>query len=112
MARFSRVVFALIQGQSVRRNHWLPDVQMFLQGDALMYQDGTMKPWRCALSWDEIAANDWELLNIVPVALQANQISTERLPLLLIEELALPRSFEQMRTQVNLQPSSFHSKAG
>lgn len=112
MARFGRVVFALIQGQSVRRDNWLPDVQMFVQGDALMYQDGAMKPWRCALSWDEIAANDWQLLNVAPIALQVHQASTERLPLLLVEELALPRSFDQIRTQFNLQPPSFRIKAG
>jgi hypothetical protein len=112
MARFDRIVSALIQGQSVRREDWLPDIRVFVHSDSLMYQHGTVKPWRCALSWDEIAATDWQLVKVVPVALQVNQTSIERPPLLLVEELALPRSFDQIRTQFYLQPPSFRSKVG
>jgi hypothetical protein len=111
MARFDKVVSALIQGQSVRRDDWLPDGRIFVESDSLMYQYGSAKPWRCALSWDEIAATDWQLLKVVPVARQVNQTSTERPPFLLVEELALPRSFDQVRTQLNLQPPSFRPKA-
>jgi len=85
---------------------------MFVQSDSLMYQYGSAKPWRCALSWDEIAATDWQLLKVTPVDRQVNQTSTGRQPLLLVEELALPRSFDQIRTQFNLQLPSFRSKAG
>jgi len=85
---------------------------MFVQNDSLMYQHGTVKPWRCALSWDEIAATDWRLVKVAPIALQVNQTSTERPPLLLVEELALPRSFGQIRAQFDLQLPSFRSKAG
>ena len=112
MAKFDKVIAALTQGQSVRRENWDPDVRMFVRSDSLMYQNGVERPWQCALSWDEIAATDWQLLKVAPVALQVNQTSTERPPLLLVEELALPRSFDQVRTQFNLQPPSFRSKAG
>jgi len=62
MAMFDLVVSALNQGHSVRREDWLPDVRMFVQNDSLMYQHGSVKPWRCALSWNEIAATDWRLV--------------------------------------------------
>ena len=111
MARFDRLVSALIHGQSVRRNDWVSDVQMFVLNGSLMYQYGTVKPWRCALSWDGIAATDWQPLNFVSGARQAAQIAAERPPLLLVEELALPRSFDQITTQFYSQPPSSSSKA-
>ena len=112
MAMFDLVVSALNQGHSVRREDWLPDVRMFVQNDSLMYQHGSVKPWRCALSWNEIAATDWRLVYIAPVVRQVNQTSTERPPLLLVEELALPRSFDQVRSHFNLQSASSRSKIG
>ena len=111
MAKFDKVITALTQGQSVRRDNWHPDVHMFVHNDSLMYQHGVVRPWRCALSWDEIAATDWQLLKIVSGARQAVQIDAERPHLLLVEELALPKSFRQVRAHYESQPLSFSSKS-
>lgn len=114
MAKFDKVIAALTQGQSVRRENWHPDVHMFVHSDSLMYQNGLVKPWRCALSWDEIAATDWQLLKAVSDAPQVQQIgiAAERPLLLLVEELALPKSFSQVRSHFDSQALSFPSKSG
>jgi len=114
MAKFDKVIAALTQGQSVRRENWDPDVRMFVRSDSLMYQNGVERPWQCALSWDEIAATDWQLLKAVSGAPQAQQIAiaAERPLLLLVEELALPKSFSQVRAHYESQPLSFPSKSG
>ena len=113
MAKFDKVVAALTQGQSVRRENWHPDVRMFVYRDSLMYQNGVEKPWRCALSWDEIAATDWQLLKAASGAQQVQQIAiaVERPLFLLVEELALPKSFSQVRSHFDAQPLSFPSKS-
>lgn len=113
MAKFDKVVAALTQGQSVRRENWHPDVRMFVYRDSLMYQNGVEKPWRCALSWDEIAATDWQLLKAASGAQQVQQIAiaVERPQFLLVEELALPKSFSQVRLHFDAQPLSFPSKS-
>lgn len=112
MTTLELIVSALTQGQSVRRENWLPDVRMFLQGNSLMHQSGSVKPRRCALSWNEIVATDWLLAKDTPVTLQVYQTPTERQPLLLVEELALPRSFDQVRWHFNLRPTTPASKTG
>jgi len=111
MAKFDKVIAALTQGQSVRRENWDPDVHMFIRSGSLMYQNGIEKPWRCALSWDEIAATDWQLIKAVFGARQVAQIAAEH-PLLLVEELALPKSFSQVRSHFDSQALSFPSKSG
>jgi len=111
MAKFDKVIAALTQGQSVRRENWDPDVHMFVRSNSLIYQNGVEKPWRCALSWDEIAAPDWQLIKAVSCARQAAQIAGEH-PLLLIEELALPKSFSQVRSHFESQALSFPLKSG
>ena len=112
MATFDLILAQLNRGQSVRRENWPPDVKMFVQGNSLMYKYGSSKPWQCALSWDEIAATDWFFLKETPFARQVLQVSTESRPLLLVEELALPRSFDQVRSHFNLQSISLPSKTG
>ena len=106
MAKFDKVIAALTQGQSVRRENWQPDVHMFVRNDSLMYQNGVTKPWQCALSWDEIAATDWQLLKAVSGARQPVEITAERPYLLLAEELALPKSFSQVRSHYESQSLS------
>jgi hypothetical protein len=112
MAKFDKVIAALTQGQSVRRENWDPDVHMFVRNDSLMYQHGVAKPWQCALSWDEIVAADWRLLKAASGAQQVQQIAiaAERPLLLLVEELALPKSFSQVRSHFDAQPLSFPLK--
>jgi len=114
MAKFDKVIAALTQGQSVRRENWDPDVHMFIRSGSLMYQNGVEKPWRCALSWDEIAATDWRLLKAESDAEQGQQIAiaAERPLLLLVEELALPKSFSQVRSHFDSQALSFSPKSG
>jgi len=111
MAKFDKVLTALTQEQSVRRENWDPDVHMFVRSDALMYQNGVEKPWRCALSWDEIAAIDWQLIKAVSSAPEEHPMTAERPLLLLVEELALPKSFGQVRAYYESQSLSFPPKS-
>ena len=71
MARFDVVLAALTLGQSVRRGEWEPIVRMFILKDLLMCQSGEGTPWVYFLSWDELTANDWELVEITSAAKQA-----------------------------------------
>ena len=114
MAKFDKVIAALTQGQNVRRENWDLDVYMFVRNGSLMYQNGVERPWRCAISWDEIVATDWRLLKAVSDAPQAQPIAiaAERPLLLLVEELALPKSFSQVRSHFESQPLSFRRKSG
>ena len=114
MAKFDKVIAALTQGQSVRRENWHPDVHMFVRNDSLMYQNGVERPWRCAISWDEIVATDWRLLKAASDAQHVQQIAiaVERPMLLLVEELALPKSFSQVRSHFDSQAHSFSPKSG
>jgi hypothetical protein len=61
MSEFSKVLLALAQGHCVQRERWEPINRLFVSGNSLMWQCGAAKPWRCALSWDELAATDWRL---------------------------------------------------
>jgi hypothetical protein len=111
MAKFDKVIAALTQGQNVRRENWDLDVYMFVRNGSLMYQNGVERPWRCAISWDEIAATDWKLIKVESGVRRTAQIATEH-PLLLVEELALPKSFSQVRSHFESQALSFPSRSG
>ena len=78
MARFHSLLSALTQGRRVRRESWLPDTHIFLQDDSMMLQAGIVRPWRCALSWDEIAALDWQVGEGSYIAQHVHPISTGR----------------------------------
>jgi hypothetical protein len=72
MAHFAKVVRALTHGHSIRRDEWEPTIRMFVAGNTLMCQSGHSKPWRCALTWEEIAATDWQLIKTKPPVRRAN----------------------------------------
>jgi hypothetical protein len=38
-------------------------IQMFVTDDTLMCQCGNAKPWLYTMTWGEIAASDWQLVN-------------------------------------------------
>jgi len=62
MAQFATILPALTQGQSVRRMEWEPFVRMFVLHDHLMCQCGDMNPWHHSLTWGEVTALDWQLI--------------------------------------------------
>lgn len=62
MAQLETIVIALARGCSVRRNEWEPVIRMFVDGDLLMCQCNNSKPWQHSLTWDDIAAKDWQLV--------------------------------------------------
>jgi len=63
MAEFGAILSALAEGKSVRRSEWEPMIQMFVTDDTLMCQCGNAKPWLYTMTWGEIAASDWQLVN-------------------------------------------------
>jgi len=101
MAKFDKVVRALTQGHSVRRDKWEPIIRVFLSSDTLMCQRGSEKPWQCALSWDEIVATDWHLFKDESTTRQVKQaISTMPLPFALrATRRALPDSLKEASTR-------------
>jgi len=62
MAQIDVMLPALTQGRSVRRDGWEPVIRMFVSFDTLMCQCGDSKPWLHALGWDDITADDWQLV--------------------------------------------------
>jgi len=61
MAEFDVMLEALAQGHSVLRAGWEPGNRIFVSENALMWQCGTRKPSRCALTWEELSATDWRM---------------------------------------------------
>jgi hypothetical protein len=66
MAVFGHVLLALAEGKSIRRNEWEPATKLFVLSECLVCQRGEADIWRYDLSWDEIAANDWQLSGATP----------------------------------------------
>jgi hypothetical protein len=75
--QFSNVVTALAAGKSVRRSGWEsitrayvvePITSMFVLNDVLVCQRGDGAPYTYDLSWYEIAARDWEIIEVATVA--------------------------------------------
>lgn len=66
MAQFAAVLPMLIEGESVRRAEWEPIVRMFVLHDHLMCQCGNANPWHHSLTWGEITALDWQLIQAEP----------------------------------------------
>jgi hypothetical protein len=62
MAQLGTFLSALTEGRSVRRDEWEPVVRMFVAGELLMCQCGNQNPWLHSLTWGEIAASDWQLV--------------------------------------------------
>ena len=65
MAKLEKLLSALLEGHSARREGWEPIVRMFVENGTLMCQCGLGKPWRWALGWDEMIATDWHLIQEV-----------------------------------------------
>jgi len=61
MAEFEVMLEALARGLSVQRAQWEPGDRLFVSNNSLMWQSGSQKPTRCALTWEELAATDWRL---------------------------------------------------
>ncbi|WP_263355416.1 hypothetical protein [Acidicapsa acidisoli] len=69
MAKFDGVTMALRQGAKVRRvKTWDAETVMFIQGDALVVSAYKGEPSAYDLSWYEIEAGDWEVIEPVKAA--------------------------------------------
>lgn len=62
MAQLGALLSALTEGRSVRRDEWEPVVRMFVDCDMLMCRSGDLDPWLHSLTWGEIIASDWQLV--------------------------------------------------
>jgi len=62
MAPFVTILPALIEGQGVQRTEWEPVVRMFVLDGTLMCRCGDANPWHQSLTWGEITASDWQLV--------------------------------------------------
>jgi len=89
MARLDVVLPALNQGWSVRRGEWEPVVRMFVKSDALMCQSGSSNPWHHSLTWAELIASDWELVQPHAAVEQSEQSIVITAPTPSITERAL-----------------------
>jgi hypothetical protein len=81
MAQFATILPALTQGQSVRRTEWEPFVRMFVLRDHLMCQCGNTSPWHHSLTWGEITAFDWQLVQVESSDEQGLQASVGPMPI-------------------------------
>lgn len=61
MKQFNEVMSALQAGQSVRRSAWDSTTVMFVK-DGELLQQATGEPYNYDLSWYEIVAEDWTLI--------------------------------------------------
>jgi hypothetical protein len=103
MAKFHSMLSALTQDRRVRRENWLPDTHLFLQNDSIMFQAGIARPWRCALSWDEITAPDWRVLEGSFTAQHVHPISMGR-PAAHPSVLLLEPPFSELRARFKVPP--------
>jgi hypothetical protein len=80
MAQFDAVLPALMQGQSVRRGEWEPVVRIFVVDDILMCQCGDLSPWLHSLTWCEIIASDWQLVEVASTTVEKRRIAAGSVP--------------------------------
>ena len=100
MARFASVLPALQQGHSIQRSEWEPVNRLFVADNALMWQCGGAKPFRCALTWDELSATDWRHFEDAS-GLVVNESSAGFLPISRDSDRAMHSSFEEASQQHN-----------
>jgi len=81
MAKFATILPALIEGQSVQRTEWESVVRMFVLDDTLMCQCGNTNPWHHSLTWGEITASDWQLVQVESTAEIEHQTSVVPTPI-------------------------------
>jgi hypothetical protein len=104
MAKIHSVLSALTQGRRVRRQNWLRDTHLFLQNDSIMFQAGIARPWRCALTWDEITAPDWHVLEGAYIAQHVHPISMGRPAAAHPSGLLLEPPFSELRARFKVPP--------
>lgn len=110
MAEFQSILPELTQGLSARREQWEPIIRLFVSDDALMCQCGVGKPWRCALSWDEITATDWQLFQGATALPMAKEKLDSPAPVSHISAGGLPRLLSKARARCAPTLSFFRSK--
>jgi hypothetical protein len=62
MAQFEMAVNALADGRSVRLPKWDSTTRVYFNDGVLVCQRGETKPFPYDLSWDEIAADNWQVI--------------------------------------------------
>jgi len=93
MAQFDTVLPALTQGRSVRRNEWEPKVRMYVLEDTLMCQCGNMNPWHHSLTWAEITAPDWQIIQAESAVEQENHMASASTPVSRLSGWAFRKPF-------------------
>jgi len=69
LSNFVAVIKPLKQGQRVRKSNWESSTVAFLDGKEFVCQRTSgSKPYSYNLSWHEIAANDWSVIETAPAA--------------------------------------------
>ena len=62
MAQFDKVMTALADNRSVRLSKWESNTNMYVNNGVLVQQRGNGAPYSSDLSWREIAAKDWHVI--------------------------------------------------
>jgi hypothetical protein len=62
LTNFFAVVMALEQGRSVRMSRWEAITRMFIQDGVTVCQRGDAAPYEYELSWKEMQANKWQVI--------------------------------------------------
>jgi hypothetical protein len=62
MAQFDKVMTALADNRSVRLSKWESNTNMYVNNGVLVQQRGNGAPYSYDLSWREIAAKDWHVI--------------------------------------------------
>jgi hypothetical protein len=67
MIRFEEILSALAAGRSVRRHEWEQNLRLFVLDTTLVCKLGDSRPYRHDLSWDDVKAQDWEIVQDSPL---------------------------------------------
>jgi hypothetical protein len=62
MAQFEMAVNALADGQSIRLPKWDSTTRVYFNDGVLVCQRGEAQPHPYDLTWHEIAANNWQVI--------------------------------------------------
>jgi hypothetical protein len=68
MVQFDKVQTALSAGQSVRLPHWESNTRMYIHNGVMVCQRGDANPYSYDLSWHEIAASNWQVIEVANAA--------------------------------------------
>jgi hypothetical protein len=76
MAQFEMVVNALADGRSIRLPKWDSTTRVYFKDGVLVCQHGEAQPYPYHLSWLEIAANNWQVIEGAKAAYSMQAVPT------------------------------------